>query len=372
MNGLQWLRMVPASAPTHSDAPPPGVSFVIPVYNAGPLIERMISAVQSQDYRGPVEIIAVDDGSTDQSIDRLQAMADRRELRLLHGEGRGAAAAMNRGIRETRHPFIAQIDQDVIPEREWLRHLVTALADPLAAAAQGHYVADRNADLWARVMGLDLRQRYAAMPRPYTNHVCTGNSVYRASMLHEVGLFDEALGYGYDNDLSYRLTRRGYRLIFCPAATSVHVWRHGAIGYARQQYGFGYGRLDLLSKHRTRFSGDNVSPALMMGHAPLTLLGCTLLLLAAGLAAFGAPWRLAAVAGGGLLAALALERLTAGLTATVRFRDRAGLWFAPVHMVRNIAWSLAIVIWTLRRLLGQPVHPTHSMPPRSAGRDPAR
>ena len=62
-----------------------------------------------------------------------------------------------------------------------------------------------EATLNGRAMGLDLEQRYGAITDAYLNHVCTGNSVYRAAALHQVGLFDETFGNGYDNDMSYRL-----------------------------------------------------------------------------------------------------------------------------------------------------------------------
>ena len=116
-------------------------------------------------------------------------------------------------------------------------------------AVQGYYVSDPDSTLCARAMGLDLEQRYAAIAGRETTHVCTGNSAYRAEALRKVGLLDETFGYGYDNDLSYRLRAAGYRLIFCREARSVHRWREGLIGYLGQQYGFGYGRIDLVARH---------------------------------------------------------------------------------------------------------------------------
>jgi len=81
-----------------------------------------------------------------------------------------------------------------------------------------------------------------------------------------VGLFDERLGYGYDNDISYRLQNAGYQLRFCKGARSRHRWREGLAGYLVQQYGFGYGRIDVVSAHPARVAGDDVSPLTMMSH----------------------------------------------------------------------------------------------------------
>ena len=88
--------------------------------------------------------------------------------------------------------------------------------------------------------------------------------LYRAAALHAVGLFDEKLGYGYDNDMSYRLAQPATGCCFCREARSRHHWRSGLLPYLVQQYGFGYGRLDLVARHRSRFRGDAVSPPGMM------------------------------------------------------------------------------------------------------------
>jgi hypothetical protein len=260
----------------------------------------------------------------------------------------------------------------VVIDAGWLDELVAALEDPSVAAAQGHYVARVNADVWSRVMALDLRQRYSHLHARDTNHVCTGNSLYRKAALEEIGLFDEGLGYGYDNDVSYRLVERSHRLVLRPQATSVHHWREGMLDYARQQYGFGYGRLDLVGKHRSRVTGDDVSPLVMMAHAPAMLLGIGLLAASMVLGSAGGSGRGVALSGGAVLGVLVLERLIAGLVACVRFRDRAGLWFVPVHMVRDTAWAAAITMWLVRRVLRRPLRPAHSMADRPAQRPAAR
>src|SRR5262249_8892655 len=158
-------------------------------------------------------------------------------------------------------------------------------------------------------------QRYAAIASVDTDHVCTGNCAYRADTLVRVGLFDETLGYGYDNDISYRLRAAGYELVICRDAESVHRWREGFVSYLIQQYGFGYGRLDLIAKHPRRATGDSVSPALMMLH-PLVMATALALLLGSAVAALlGTLWHGVMLAAALLLASLLLERLVAGVRA---------------------------------------------------------
>ena len=355
---------VSCTAQTISQPPPPGVSFVIPVHNGERWFAEVLAAIQAQSCPGPVEIIAVEDGSTDASREMLERHARAGELRLVDGPRRGASAALNAGIRAAAYPLIAQVDQDVVLEPGWLEQLTSALGDAQVAAAQGHYIAAPNAGPWSRVMGLDLRQRYSKLRDERTNHVCTGNSVYRKAALIEVGLFDETLGYGNDNDISYRLAQAGYRLAFCPDARSTHHWREGLMDYARQQYGFGYGRLDLVAKHRQRMGGDDVSRIAMMMHAPV--LGAALLaaLAAIVMAALGFSSAVPALVAVVLLGALVAERLVAGIRAAAEFRDPAGLLFVPMHLVRDLAWVIAIVLWCARRLRGAKPQPSDSMRPR--------
>ncbi len=173
-----------------------------------------------------------------------------------------------------------------------------------------------------------------------------------------MGLFDESFGYGYDNDLSYRLIAAGYRLTFCRAARSVHTWREGLGGYVVQQYGFGYGRIDLVSKHPARFHGDTVSRTGMMSHPVLMSLAIVGLAIAAAMAITTGPWRAVAAAAALLLAGLTIERCAAGIAAARRFRTMTPLVFPVLHLIRDLAWVTAIVVWLLRRVSGRPSKPS--------------
>ena len=344
-----------------------GVSFVVPVHNGAACVGETIASILAQSDGNPIEIIVVEDGSRDHSAAVLESMAAVYPLTVIAGPCRGAAAAVNAGVRMATYPIICQVDQDVVLEPGWLATLVAGLDDPAVAAAQGRYIVDRHASFFARITGLDLEQRYAHLEK-HPDHVCTGNTAYRASALHAVGLLDDSMGYGYDNDLSYRLQAAGYRLAFCRTAQSRHKWRDGWTGYLAQQYGFGYGRLDVVARHPERWMGDTVSPAAMMAH-PLVMAMALSLLGAGGLLASSPAWSTRNVTAGlALLAVLAVERAVAGVRAWRRFGDPAAIAFPLVHLVRDAAWVAAGVVWTSRRLLRRRLKPEHSMMPRAAAR----
>ena len=108
----------------------PGVSFVVPVHNGERWLDEALTAILAQRDGRPFEIIAVDDGSSDAYAPRaLAAWAEADGIRVLRAAKRGAAAAMNQGIREAKHPIICLVDQDVVLKPGWL----AAILEPLSA-----------------------------------------------------------------------------------------------------------------------------------------------------------------------------------------------------------------------------------------------
>lgn len=358
---------IPPAAPkferAEADARPrSAVAFIVAVHNGELWLEQVLEAIDAERGGWPSEVIAVDDGSTDSSPAILERWSQRKGIQVIRLDGRGHPAAVNAGLRAASHSIVCLVDQDVVLQPGWLQAIVAALDEPGVAAVQGTFVTRQGATLAARVMGLDLADRYDRMGGAATSHVCTGNSAYRVEALRQVGLFfDESFGYGADNDMSYRLAGAGYELRYCPEAKAVHHWKESLPEYLRQQYGFGYGRLDLLAKHPRRAGGDSVSPAAMMVHGPLMLAA---LCLAVGWLASLAWVRPVALAGWlalVIVVGLALERLVAGIRAASRHKDAAGLWFVPFHLARDVAWVFAVLAWASRRLLGKTPRPEHSM-----------
>jgi glycosyl transferase family 2 len=345
-----------------------GVSFVIPVRNGAAWIEDTLAAIMAQDDgRRPIEIIVVDDGSGDESAAILRRLAARWPVRVLTGEGAGAAAALNAGVGAARFPIVCQIDQDVVIARDWMQRMTAALDDPAVGAAQGYFDTDRAAGWCGRAMNFDLEQRYAAIAGSDTSHVCTGNAAYRASALRAIGGFDASLGYGYDNDVSYRLLAAGWRLALCREARAVHRWREGLAGYLVQQYGFGYGRLDLVAKHPARAGGDSVSPTMMMLQPLLTAVAIAVFAAAALALAAGAAARPLVIGGLAAIGVILIDRTVAGIAAARRFHSLTPLVFPALHLARNLAWVAAVVVWSTRRLVGRRSRPSHSMRPRPGG-----
>ncbi len=341
-----------------------GVSFVVPVFDGEKWLEECLNSILEQADGRPMEVLAIDDGSSDGSPAILERFAAEGNLRILPGSGQGAAAAINVGIRHAMYPIICQVDQDVVLKPGWMDHLSDRFSEPDIAAVQGRWVTASTNSILSRVSSLDLEQRYSRIGTGEVDHVCTGNSAYLSKALLEVELFDPSFGYGYDNDMSYRLTDAGYRLVFCPEAESHHRWPSRLAPYIRHQYGVAYGRLDLIAKHRNRIGGDQVSGLDMILHAAGMTASLVAALVAVALAATGRSWHTAALLSVFLMGALVIERLLVGLRVAWEERDPLALFFPAVHLVRDFAWASAGAVWLARRLAGQGRKPKFSMPRR--------
>ena len=120
---------------------PPMVSVIIPTFNRSDMLKDAVASVLDQDY-GNAELIVVDDGSTDATVQTLASYQDR--LRLLRQENRGVSAARNAGIRAAAGTLIALLDSDDL----WLPGKLRAQVDYFEAHPEA--LICQTEEIWIR------------------------------------------------------------------------------------------------------------------------------------------------------------------------------------------------------------------------------
>jgi glycosyltransferase involved in cell wall biosynthesis len=190
------------------------ISVVIPTYNRMEDLERCLSALERQSIpRKRFEVIVVDGGSSDATLDLLDSFRRKGRLDLsYHVERkRGAAAARNLGIKKARGGIIAFTDDDCVPSEGWLSELSGAFPQDGRCAGVGGIVVPLEDRLIPRYLHVRRAGRGVGFGTRAI-HLATTNAMYRRSALLDVGCFNDRMIIGEDIDLSQRILRKGYYL----------------------------------------------------------------------------------------------------------------------------------------------------------------
>jgi len=238
------------------------VSVVIPTYNPGKRILKTIGALKKQ---SPYEMIVVDDRSeTDTSF--LKSIMGIKFIRCSHG---GAAKARNVGIKAAKGEIIAFIDDDCIPSENWLKNITRHFKTPEIGGVGGAYRTE-NKSLIPWLIGEEIAYRHSKYDR-FIEFIGTYSAAFPKKVLEKVGGFDEDFKHAdsEDNDLSYRIRRAGYLLVFEPRAYVYHHHPDTLIKYMKNQMRRAYWRVLLYKKHKSKISGDKYSGIRDFVQAPI-------------------------------------------------------------------------------------------------------
>lgn len=181
------------------------VSVVIPTYNYAPFLPGAVEGVRAQEW-DDLEIIVVDDGSTDETPEVLDALArEHRNFRWFRQENAGAAAARNRGIEEARGEFVAFLDADDLWLPGKLAAQFAALAERPAAAFSYTDVTLRHPNGTDEDLACGVPEQPLLLQLLGGNLFATPTVLARRECFREVGLFDASLRTGEDWDMWLRL-----------------------------------------------------------------------------------------------------------------------------------------------------------------------
>lgn len=239
------------------NADSPLVSIVLVNYNGKAFLEKCLASLAIQTY-SPVEIILVDNGSTDGS---LQIARDRYPaVKLIeNGENLGFCLANNLGIRASRGELVITLNNDTEAKPEWVEELVKAIlarpdvgmcsskmlsmTEPGVFDSTGICVA-RSGACWDRGQYEQDQGQYDRVEEVFGP--CAGAALYRRKMLDQIGLFDaDFFAYMEDVDLAFRGQLAGWKCLFVPKAVVFH-YRGGTGGGRQSEFPVYYGNRNIV------------------------------------------------------------------------------------------------------------------------------
>ena len=219
-----------SSIPAHAFC---DISVIVVNWNGRELLKDCLDAMRRQTYPS-YETILVDNCSTDSSVPFVRGRYS--EVKIVElSENFGFAAGNAAGLKESHGDFIALLNNDARPEKNWLENLIKPmLADPKVGicASKILFTSDRSINSagdgitmaavgFNRALGRNSAEYNTTMP---SFGACGAAVLYRRRMLDEIGFLDDDFFlYDEDTDLSFRAQLAGWKCVYVPTALVAHI-----------------------------------------------------------------------------------------------------------------------------------------------------
>lgn len=224
------------------------ISVIIPVYNGEKYLAEAIENVKKQDYQ-PLEIIVIDDGSTDKTAEIAAKFKD--SIRYIYQENSGPSAARNRGIRTAKGDVIAFLDVDDLWSDDKLKLQTSYLTEhPSVEIVQG---------LIQQIQRFEDHENHRSIFKTVSNpyqFVNLGSALYRKSVFDKIGLFDETLRYGEDMDLFFKFWENNISKVVLDRVTLFYIKHNDNMTQGKKLVELGFVRIFKKHLDRCRQKGN--------------------------------------------------------------------------------------------------------------------
>jgi cellulose synthase/poly-beta-1,6-N-acetylglucosamine synthase-like glycosyltransferase len=227
------------------------VSVIVPAFNERAGIEATIRSLLASDHR--VEIILVDDGSTDGTADLVEGLGLPGVV-VVRQTNADKPGALNAGLAVCSHDLVVMVDGDTVLESNAVRLLVQPFADPVVSAVSGNARVANRAGLLGRwrhieyVVGFNLDRRPFDVAKCMPTVPCAIGA-FRLSVLERVGGVSPST-LAEDTDLTMALCRDGWRVVYEERAVAWTGTPATLKALWRQRYRWCYVTLQSMWKHR--------------------------------------------------------------------------------------------------------------------------
>jgi cellulose synthase/poly-beta-1,6-N-acetylglucosamine synthase-like glycosyltransferase len=231
------------------------ICIIIPARGSSMTIGKCLHSLLNLDYLN-FEIIVVDDGLDESSLESLNEFRNR--VKVLNSHSRGPSYARNLAARNTDADFLAFTDSDCIVDKNWLGELLKGFKEyPEAAACGGIQKLPEDATEFERKVFLFMRK--AGFITDYmrkakgnniieVNHNPSCNVMYKRDIFLREGGFLEGLWPGEDVEFDYHLRKKGYKIVFNPKGVVYHYRPRELRAFLRMMYRYGWAQGFLVRK----------------------------------------------------------------------------------------------------------------------------
>jgi poly-beta-1,6 N-acetyl-D-glucosamine synthase len=255
-----------------NDAPPDGypyISIIVPAYNEAEVIQASLGSLLELRYPY-YEIIAVDDGSTDGTYEKMRAFEGNHygvQVQVFRKENSGKADALNYGIRRSSAPIVVCMDSDSRLTPDALRYAVRHFRDPHVGAVAGNVKVINRHNIWTKLQaleyieGLNIVRKAQAFFRS-VNVIPGPIGIFRRVAIEGTGGYDSDT-YAEDFDMTVKMLADGWKIHYEPKAVAFTEAPEELLDIIKQRYRWSRGILQALRKQKhllTRSSGTVTTP----------------------------------------------------------------------------------------------------------------
>ena len=200
------------------------VSIAVCVRNGLDWIDGCLESLVNQTH-SPLEIILVDDGSTDGSQDKVKQWSEHELVSTILQKPLGLSAGRMAALSEAKGEWFVITDIDVRPEADWIQRMLESSESrdgENVVAVTGRTVFGRSDDVISRIRSLEIESKYRSRPRrtKLANGPC---SMFDREQLLEIGGFDPSWYHAEDMEVSLKLVENGGTIVYTPEAVVNHV-----------------------------------------------------------------------------------------------------------------------------------------------------
>lgn len=317
----------------------PFISVVVPVYNNESTIKKCLDSIKTLNYpREKLEITVVNDGSTDNTLNLLKAYS----VKIIEKEHTGYPSTINAGIKVSRGELIVNIDADLYVAPDWLIKVVEEFKDPKVGIASGYIATAPTSSFWAKLAGFEKEDLYDRIKFKHVDFITTACTAYRKRLFTEIGLFNELLKRGSDEELAHRAIKAGWNIVLRKDAQSYHNWASSPKKYFLKHVLNMMYEVDSVMQYPELLRGKDIAHPSSL-YFPLVL---TFLLFLTPL------WFLINSVWISLLSLLGLILYHVPQTTRIikKHRDFTMIFFPVAIIVRYVAWTVGIGIGLIRKV----------------------
>jgi biofilm PGA synthesis N-glycosyltransferase PgaC len=268
---LIWFSYLHVRELAHDEIPEnyPFLSIIVPAYNEAEVIASSLSSLLELRYPY-YEIVAVDDGSTDGTYERMKQFEGDHygvKVSVFRKENSGKADTLNYGIRRAKAQILVCMDSDSRLTPEALQYAVYHFADPHVGAVAGNVKVINRHNIWTKLQaleyieGLNIVRNAQAFWRT-VNVVPGPMGIFRREAINSVGGYDSDT-FAEDFDMTVKLLAHGWKIDYEPLAIAYTEAPEGLLDIIKQRYRWTRGVLQALRKQRhllTRSEGNITTP----------------------------------------------------------------------------------------------------------------